>query len=633
MSGIFGVYYFDGQSAKPEVLQQMSDTLAHRGSDGADIWYQDNLGLGYRLLWTTPESLLETLPLEKGNLVITADARVDNRNELIEKLHLTTDLPEKITDSEIILAAYQKWGEQCPEKLIGDFAFAIWDKREQKLFCARDSMGIKPFYYYYSPNIFVFASEIKALFCLSEVPRKLNELKVAYYLEMFCEEQTNTFYQGIFRLPSAKSLSIDHSNQKRINSYWSFDPKREIKFNSDTEYIEAFQEIFFEAVNCRLRSAFPVGSTLSGGLDSSSITCTARHLLAKSGEQQLHTFSAIFPSLPEEDLRCIDERFYMDKVKSLSGLKSHDLRADLLNPLIDILWQDEEPISAPNLYIHQGLYQCANQQGVRVFLDGIDGDSTISHGWSYLTELAYTGRWSTLIEEINAVSRRCRLSRKQILQAYVIEPLFIQPGAYIWQWLQQITHTAKPISSLVNDNFAQKVKLVPQMQKVLKSQPQLLFSSRQNHWLSLATGLYPHVMEIADKTAAKSSLETRYPFFDRRLMEFCVALPPEQKFSQGWTRAILRHAMTGILPPEVQWRISKGMLGSNFDRRLLEKEKHTLKKTIEQPQAIKSFIDLKELNSAYDNYVSKLSQNGDHSMNVLIGVVLDLWLKRSNWST
>ncbi|NJO96411.1 MAG: lasso peptide isopeptide bond-forming cyclase [Pleurocapsa sp. CRU_1_2] len=512
MSGIFGVYYFDGQSAEPNVLQQMSDTLAHRGSDGADIWYQDNLGLGHRLLWTTPESLIEIFPLEKNNLVITADARIDNRNELISALEINHFPKEKITDSEIILAAYQKWGEQCPEKLIGDFAFAIWNKREQKLFCARDPMGIKPFYYYHSPNIFVFASEIKALFCLSEVPRKLNELKVAYYLEMFCEEQTTTFYQDIFRLPSAKSLSLDHNNQKRINSYWSFDPKREIKFNSDTEYIEAFQEIFFEAVNCRLRSAFPVGSTLSGGMDSSSITCTARHLLAKSGDQQLHTFSAIFPSLPEEDLRFIDERCYMDKVKSLAGLKSHDVRADLLNPLIDILWQDEEPISAPNLYIHQGLYQCANQQGVRVFLDGIDGDSTISHGWSYLTELAYTGRWSSLIKEVNAVSRRCRLSRKLILQKYVLEPLFIQPFTYLWQWLQRITHTAKPIRGLVNVNFAQKVRLLAQMQTVIRSQPALLFSSRQNHWLSLATGLYPHVMEIADKTAARSSIEARYPF-------------------------------------------------------------------------------------------------------------------------
>jgi asparagine synthase (glutamine-hydrolysing) len=269
---------------------------------------------------------------------------------------------------------------------------------------------------------------------------------------------------------------------------------------------------------------------------------------------------------------------------------------------------------------------------VRVFLDGIDGDSTISHGWSYLTELAYTGRWSSLIKEVNAVSRRCRLSRKLILQKYVLEPLLIQPFTFFWQWLQQITHTAKPIRGLVNINFAQKVRLVAQMQKALSSQPALLFSSRQNHWLSLATGLYPHVMEIADKTAARSSLEARYPFFDRRLMEFCVALPPEQKFSQGWTRAILRHAMTGILPPEIQWRVSKGMLGSNFDRRLLEEEQNTLKKTIKQHQFINSYVNLQQLNSAYENYISESQTKGDDSMNVLVGIVLDLWLERSNLS-
>ncbi|NEO97790.1 MAG: lasso peptide isopeptide bond-forming cyclase [Symploca sp. SIO2E9] len=632
MSAIVGIYYFDGKSVERENLGQMVDILAHRGPDGADIWSEGSVGLGHRMLWTTPESLLEKLPLvsQNSNLAITADARIDNRDELIPTLDFSDRPAEKITDSQIILAAYEKWGESCPDKLIGDFAFAIWDGRKQQLFCARDPMGIKSFYYYRSKDIFVFASEIKALLCLPEVPQRLNELKVAYYLELFYEDQEITFYQDIFRLRAAHYLSVGSTKKMQLKSYWSLDPKREIRLKSNQEYIEAFNEVFTKAVSCRLRSAFPVGSSLSGGLDSSSIACTARQILAKSGNQRLHTFSAIFPSLPKEDLRWIDERHYMNAVKALGGFQPHDVRADQLNPLIDILWQDEEPILAPNLYIHQGLYECANQQGVRVFLDGIDGDSAVSHGWSYLTELAYTGRWQTLMQEVNAAARRCRLSRRLILQRYALAPLVLEPVSYLGQWLRRITKTLKPNSNLINTAFAQQVGVVEQTQALHSSIPVLALSSREQHRLSLTTGLYPNLMEITDKTTARFSLEGRYPFFDRRVMEFCLALPSNQKFRQGWSRAILRFAMTEILPPEVQWRVSKGRLGYNFNRKLLEVEAKTLKEVINQPQAIEPYVNLPVLRSAYERYASQPQEIEDEPITLMTGVILALWFNHSH---
>ena len=381
MSGIVGIYYTEGRPVTREQLGSMLDAIAHRGSDGADLWHRGNIGLGHRLLWTTPESLLESLPWcdRTTDMTITADARIDNRDELISLLDLKHLPAEKITDSKLILEAYHKWGVDCPHKLLGDFAFAIWDGKQQQLFCARDPMGIKPFYYYYTHNLFAFASEIKALFCLNEVKRELNELRIAYQLAGFLEDREITFYQDIYRLKAAHSLTID-KQKKQYRRYWAFDIDRRVKLSSDREYAEAFKELFTESVRCRLRSAFPVGSTLSGGLDSSSITCTARNLLSET-DQQLHTFSAIFPNLPQSDLRAIDERHYMNAVKSAGGIQARDIRADLLDPLLNWLWQEEEPILSPNIYIHEGMYNCAKQQGVRVFLDGVDGDTTVSHGW------------------------------------------------------------------------------------------------------------------------------------------------------------------------------------------------------------------------------------------------------------
>lgn len=160
MSGIVGIIYADNRSVESKKLEQMTAKIAHRGLDGIHTWYGEGIGLGHLMLWTTPESVQEKLPLLNTTryLILTADARIDNRSELIDALNLE----KNITDSQIILAAYEKWGTCCCEYLLGDFAFAIWEHRQKRLFCARDHLGVKPFFYYHSPEFFIFASEIKS---------------------------------------------------------------------------------------------------------------------------------------------------------------------------------------------------------------------------------------------------------------------------------------------------------------------------------------------------------------------------------------------------------------------------------------------------------------------------------------
>ena len=616
MSAIAGIYYLDGQQVERTHLAQMVDTLAHRGCDGTGIWNEASIGLGHRMLWTTPESLRERLPSvsQIGN-VITADARIDNREELIAALDLTNRPIENIPDSQVILAAYEKWGDRCPERLLGDFAFAIWDERQQRLFCARDPMGVKPFYYYCSSRVFVFASEIKALLCLSEVPRILNEIKVAYHLVPLFEDQAITFYQDILRLPAAHSITVGRETQ--IRRYWSLDPERELQLPSDQDYAESFREIFTEAVRCRLRSAFPIGSTLSGGLDSSSITCTAHQLLASG--TRLHTFSAIFPSLSKEDRRWLDERRYIKVVEALGGFESHHVHADCHSPLVKMLWHEDEATPAPNLYMHQALYGAAHQQGIRIFLDGLDGDSTVSHGWGYLKELTLTGKWQ-ILAEITAISKRYQSSRRRLLWKYGLKPLIelIMPRSH--------KGYANPV---ISSTFAQRVQLTERTQELLSHRAVPTRTARQEHWLGLTSGLHAYALELVDKGASAFSLEARYPFYDRRLMEFCLALPPEQKLHQGWTRLVMRRAMTGILPSEVQWRVHKANLGANFKRKLLEYERGTLEQLINKPQIIESYIDVATLRSAYHRYLSQPAQSHQDVTTIFAAVTLALWLKDS----
>jgi asparagine synthase (glutamine-hydrolysing) len=632
MSAIVGIYYLNDQPTNPANLGQMVDILAHRGPDGAKIWSEGAIGLGHRMLWTTPESLLETLPLinQRGDCVITADARIDNREELIAALNLCDRAFEKITDSQLILAAYDKWGENCPKHLLGDFAFAIWDKRQQTLLCARDHFGVRPFYYHHCPGrIFVFASEIKALFCSSEVPQRLNELRIGDYLEVMLEDKVITFYEDIFRLPPGHSLTVNRKGLQ-LQHYWSLDPTRELRLSSDAEYAEAYREIFTEAVRCRLRSAFPVGSTLSGGLDSSSITCVGRELLAQQGGQPLKTFSAVFDKVSQ-----CDERPYINAVLAQGRVEPYYIHADQLSPLSDIdrvLWHQDEPFYAPNLFMHWGLYQSAQQQGVRIFLDGLVGDSTVFHGWEYLIDLARTGRWLTLARVAEATAKRhghppWKLTRHHLWH-HGVRPRVPQRLRQAWRLLRRRNPLAAfQLCPIVNPEFAKHIGLSDRIRAFQEDTS--LWSARNYHHQYLSTGEIPLALEVANKAASAFAIETRFPFTDRRLVEFCLAIPPAQKLHNGYTRMIVRRALVNELPEKIRWRSDKANLAPNFRQGLLTFERDRLEQLIlENPQAIEAYVDVDALRSVYQRYVS-----GGLKADVLpvwLAVTLALWLHHKN---
>lgn len=631
MSGIAGLVYRDQRTLEPSLLSHMVARIGHRGPDGSQIWHQGHVGLGHCMLWTTPESLHEQLPGHHPTapLAITADARIDNRQELYEQLCFQgRSLPE-VCDSEIILAAYERWGEDCPQHLIGDFAFAIWDHRQQRLFCARDPMGIKPFYYYVSEDLFVFASEIKSLFCLPEVPRQLEELKIAYLLAGVFEDKTLTAYQNIFRLHPAHALSCLPQGQLQSRAYWSLDPQQSLRLAKPEDYVEAFREIFTESVRCRLRSAYPVGSSLSGGLDSSSIACTARNLLATEGDRPLHTFSAIFPDVPEAQRHLIDERQYMDLVTAQPGIIPHHVEADKLSPLSDYLWQGDEAITAPNAYIHEGLYRSAHSSGVRVFLDGFDGDTTISHGWPYLTEMMLRGQWWSLWKALRAVSQQFKVPRRTLVQKFCQQPILEESRDLLHKLLPLIDQGVSLDLSLMNCQFIQKVGLHQHLHSLLLESWGKSWNSRNSHISGLTTGLYPYAFEGMDLASSTSQLEGRYPFFDRRLIEFCVALPGDQKLRNGWNRYILRAGMEDILPPEIQWRVTKGRLGVNFRQQLLKQHRQTVEAALHQSHALASYGNLALIRDRYRTYSNTLdSASDDDDVPVFFLTVLALWLEQ-----
>jgi asparagine synthase (glutamine-hydrolysing) len=642
MSAILGIYNLDDTPVNRRDLVQMLEKLMHRGPDGAGIWQEGAIGLGHQMLWTTLESLLEELPMQRQAKVMTADARIDNREELIDTLELR-GLPAEITDCDLILAAYEQWGEHCPEYLLGDFAFAIWDQAKQQLFCARDHFGVKPFYYYQSETTFIFASEIKAILCHPDVPATLNETRIADYLVPMFHDTRITSYQHILRLPPAHCCTVS-SAQIQCDRYWQLDASHNIQFSSDEEYAQEFRKIFTEAVRCRLRSAFPIGSELSGGLDSSSITCVARTLLPEA----LHTFSAVFNELTE-----CDERQYIEPILALGNVQSHYFVADQPDPLqsLDrVLWHQDEVFFAPNHAMGWGLNGVVRSTGVRVLLSGFDGDTTVSDGYGYLGDLAQAGQWRQFIAEAKPLTQTLNIALTKWLWSYfhhfTVKPIVnrfrvLRLAVKIWRKISQKTgreltsHQAEAASltdawnSLVDPALMQKVGLEERYQDWQRSESKLGQPEREQHYKAITQGITAYALEVQDKDSAAFGFETRYPFWDKRLVEFCLAIPAGQKLKNGWNRSVLRRAMTGFLPIEVQWRRGKADFTANAIHGLL-KQRSQLDQLIDQG-SIPPYVNAFEFQKIYQTFLAQTSQTSARKIFQIQTVLsLSLWLQHIN---
>jgi asparagine synthase (glutamine-hydrolysing) len=585
MSAIFGIHNTDDPQVRRLEMQHLRAHLAYRGPDTSAIWSEGHVALGCCLLQTTPESVFERMPAndDAETCCITADVRLDNRAELTRTFGLNKHPSSKITDSELILEAYLKWGEDCPAHLLGDFAFAIWDRRTRTLFCARDQFGVKPFYYFHGRNHFAFCTCIDGLLQLDWVPRRLNEQRLASHLTTYFADTTATFYADILRLPPAHSLRLNQ-NGLQFARYWKLAPDCETRFSSDGEYVEAFKSIFQEAVNCRLRTNCRPGAMLSGGLDSSSIAAMAGHLMARDGCGPLATFSAVFDKVPESN-----ERSYIESLVRKGGFEPSILAADECNPFQpppDLARTQTEANSAANLYINWSLYELARQRGVRVMLDGFDGDTTISHGVAYLSELAQANQWIKLGLLVPALAAVSNCSAPGLFWQYLWQeglwPRLPSPAkrvcrGVVRRW-QNLRHHRPAPCCVLDKSFVDRIGLPKYRAGLGDTAAPSARTERASHYQTVNWGVMPSTLELLEQTAAPFGVEVRFPFWDRRLIEFCLGLPPELKIRDGYTRWIMRKAMDGLLPSDVQWRADKSNVGHAFKHCLLKHGMGELKK-------------------------------------------------------
>jgi len=626
VSGIAGMYSLNGGTVRQEDLEVMVSSLTHRGPDGCKIWRSANVGFVHCSLKTTPEALAEYLPYrdEITQIVITADARIDNRDDLIKRIGIDYN-SRIITDSEIILEAYKKWGKACAIELIGDFAFAIWDPRLKQLFCARDHIGTRPFFYYICNSYMVFSSEIKSILAVPQVSTRINDKRIADFLNLKVDNNSYTFFKNIYRLPPATALWHD-GNIKSLKSYWRIGDIEPCLGLTNLEYAEKFRGIFLEAVRCRLRTITPVGCSFSGGLDSSSVLSSAR--LLRSTNEDLHAFSFNFDKLPCGYLEKSDEREYQRAVITEGGVKQHCINGNNYKPFEDIslhLNCHGEPFFFPHLYLSWRLWECAGrQENIRVMLDGLDGDSVISHGYEHLQQLALNLHFFELVQNLIDLSRVQDISLKRLFYMYIAYPFFRAPLAYLYKTLKVRAFPHSNINDIITKDFASAMELHRRTRPELTS----FLSARKMHERRLTNTLLTMALETMNSFTAGLNIENRSPFFDRRVMELCFSLPSGQKLQSGWTRSILRQAMKYILAEKVRTRVGKSNLTFGFVDNLLKNHHDLVDEVVHEPHSyLSDRIDQKVLQQQWQKLQEEpFSCPGRYHLNMYNMVVLNSWL-------
>lgn len=434
MSTIFGIFDRTGEVLKKSTIQSIEDILSYWEPDSRGRWEDGPIALGHLMLWNTPESTLEFLPrsinLKHHNLVITIDARLDNREVLSEQLEMT-DLPlEKITDSEFVLAAYQKWGEECPKYLLGDFAFVIWDEKKQHLFCVRDHIGIKPFYYHLSDDLFIFSNDERGLIAHDGISKKYNDRSIAMCLkgDIGFHDEQNTLFEEIQKLPAATCMTISKKFSSKTD-YWDTNNITELHYDTHEAYVKKLQELLYSAVKVRLRTIYPVASHLSGGIDSTSVSILAARELRTKG-QSLYAFNWV--ELPDDEYDpnyC--EWSFGARIASLEKIEQKNITvtAEFIAELFN---RSDIPKNAVSYFWSEFLVRDeAEKCGIRTILSGWGGDELISNnGYAYFSGLLWQGHFIKAIKKIydlysyKKVSYKYLRTIKKMLRESIY-PLFI----------------------------------------------------------------------------------------------------------------------------------------------------------------------------------------------------------------
>lgn len=561
MCGICGIVYQDREQAvEQQRLWKMARALRHRGPDDEGIFLDRNVGLAHQRLSIIDLSEQARQPLgnEDGKIQIVFNGEIYNYRELTKQLRQQGHVFRTQSDTEVIVHLYEQYGDDCVQHLNGMFAFAIFDQKKRRIFAARDRFGIKPFYYIHDQKRFAFASEIKAFFAADLLPAERNPAGFSDYLSFQLCLGSKTLFRDVYKLEPGQTMELTNTGDMHIRTYWDLD------FSIDGTHTELWFEeelrtLLDDSIRLQLQADVPVGAHLSGGLDSSTISCLA----ASSMEQPLHTFSGGFREDPK-----YDETAYAKIVATQAGACYHEVfpgEQELVDYLPDMIHALDEPVAGPGVFPQYCVSELASQH-VKVVLGGQGGDEIFGGYTRYL--VAYfeecikgaiegtqteDARYVVTFESIAANLRQLN-GYQPMLRHFWREGLFAPQDQRYFRLIDRSDGAADLIhpeilgDSRDYDPFAE-------FQGIFNSGNVGSYINRMTRF-DLKT-LLPALLQIEDRTSMAWSLESRVPLLDHRIAELVASMPPTVKYKGGVSKYIFRRVVQDIVPEQVYNRHDK----------------------------------------------------------------------------
>ncbi len=569
MCGITGIWQLDGAPVDLSVLQAMTEAIAHRGPDGEGLKIAGAIGLGHRRLAILDLSPAGHQPMSyaNGRYWITYNGEVYNFLELRHELETLGHRFRSASDTEIILAAYAQWGQDCLHRFNGMWAFAIWDAQDKTLFLARDRFGIKPLFYLVERDRFAFASEWKAFLHLPGFVRRVDwSTFVTALLDPYCQEGIeDCLLLGIRRLLPGHCMTVTPGEVK-VYRWWNTLDHLVTPPPSLAGQAERFRELFTDACRLRMRSDVTIGTCLSGGLDSSAIVCTLTHIAGRGigtaerlAEDWQRAFIVTFPDTP------VDERAFADAVVQQTGVRPTYITptpADFERHVHDVVYH-VEGLDAGLLIQLWALYREVRNAGVVVTLDGHGGDELLGGYVSHILHALYDagrlrrwpGRYLQLLDTYRAMFRS---SSGAMQPDRPLRQLVVETNA----WAAMAARGGLLPADGAAGTSGVASFLRPEALALARTPEPPYVWPGDGH---LGAALYrefhqtmlPTILRNFDRLSMAHGVEVRMPFMDWRLVAYVFSLPPESKIGRGYTKLVLREAMAGLLPEAVRTRRDK----------------------------------------------------------------------------
>jgi len=605
MSGIAGKIRFDGGSVDRHELDRVANALHQYGPDRSATIAQDNVGFVHVLMRMTPEDRHDHQPHRSaGGAMITADLRIDNRDELLKRVGLNRNAANDWSDSRLLLYAWEKLGDAIFRILRGPFAVAIWDQRRRSLTLARDHLGLNALMWHRDRDSFAFATMPGGLFAFSNVPRELCEEKIADFLVLNHSDHARSIYRSIFRIPPAHLMHVAPDGSVRLQQYWSLGEVAPVRMKTDAAYAEGLREKLDRAVRRQMRSLHGVGALLSGGLDSSSVSALAARALGEKN-QRLPAFTGVprrgFDG-PVPDGAYADETPLVEAIKSHLGNVDvhyvHNNECDDFGRLERFFIALNAPVRNPaNFGWILSLLEHARLQNCRVLLGGLHGNHTISwDGWSQTASHLRQGKLLLAYRQWQLYYRSTAYSRWVAFRKLLLEPLIPLP---VSSWIDR---RRRPRRNPWQDHSPIRTEFAGAM-AVEERARQLghdfhYRARRDERKRGLAQVDYLGDWQAAEK--AVTGVEVRDPTADIDVVSYCFGIPPQQYLAEGIDRSLVRRAMWGMLPEAVLTNRSRGLQAADWFEKL-EAERDALSRQVvalSRSPLVRKMIDLPRLEAA-----------------------------------